>query len=69
MNFRKKSSESKKNIDGPSLIHIQTPCPTGWGYDPAKSIELARLAVQTGAWILYEYENGRFTINSKPKKT
>ncbi len=50
------------------MIHIQTPCPTGWGYDPAKSIELARLAVQTGAWILYEYENGRFTINSKPKK-
>lgn len=65
--FRKKVQKAK-NIDGPSLIHIQTPCPTGWGYDPAKSIELARLAVQTGAWILYEYENGRFTINSKPKK-
>lgn len=65
--FRKKVQKAK-NIDGPSLIHIQTPCPTGWGYDPAKSIELARLAVQTGAWILYEYEDGRFTINSKPKK-
>ncbi len=65
--FRKKV-EKARDTDGPSLIHIQTPCPTGWRYDPAKSIELARLAVQTGSWILYEYENGEIKINSKPKE-
>lgn len=65
--LRKKVQKSK-DTDGPSLIHIQTPCPTGWGYDPAKSIEIARLAVQTGCWILYEYENGKITINNKPKE-
>ncbi len=54
--------------EGTSLIHIQSPCPTGWGYDPSKTIEMARLAVQTGCWILYEYEGGKTTINYKPKK-
>lgn len=65
--FREKVQKAK-DTDGPSLIHIQTPCPTGWKYDPAKSVELARLAVQTGSWVLYEYENGKVTINSKPKE-
>lgn len=60
--------QKAKNIDGPSLIHIQTPCPTGWGYNPAKTIELARLAVETGAWILYEYEYRTIRFNSKPKE-
>lgn len=64
----RKKVQKAKDTDGPSLIHIQTPCPTGWGYDPAKSIEIARLAVQTGCWILYEYENGKITINNKPKE-
>ncbi len=67
LNDFKKKLQKAKDIDGPSLIHIQTPCPTGWRYDPAKTIELARAAVQTGCWILFEYENGNVTINSKLK--
>jgi len=63
----KKKVQKAKDTDGPSLLHIHTPCPTGWRYDPAKTIELARAAVQTGCWILYEYENGAVTINYKPK--
>ena len=57
-----------KDTDGPSLLHIHTPCPTGWRYEPAKSVELARAAVQTGCWLLYEYENGRVTVNSRLKE-
>lgn len=64
----KKKVQKAKDTDGPSLLHIHTPCPTGWKYDPAKTIELARAAVQTGCWILYEYENGTVTINNKPKE-
>lgn len=63
-----KKVQKAAETDGPSLIHIQTPCPTGWGYDPAKTVEIARLAVQTGCWILYEYEDGKITINYTPKK-
>lgn len=68
LNDFKKKLKKAMETDGPSLIHIQTPCPTGWRYDPAKSVELARAAVQTGSWILFEYEDGKVTINSKLKE-
>lgn len=64
----KRKVQKAKDTDGSSLLHIHTPCPTGWKYDPAKTIELARAAVQTGCWILFEYENGKVTINYKPKE-
>jgi pyruvate ferredoxin oxidoreductase beta subunit len=41
-------------IDGPKYIEVHSPCPIGWGFDPAKTIEVARLAVQTGLVPLYE---------------
>ena len=63
-----KKVQKAKETNGPSLLHIHTPCPTGWRSDPAKSIELAKLAVQTGSWILYEYENEKVKINYKPKE-
>ncbi|OAA83599.1 thiamine pyrophosphate-dependent enzyme [Clostridium ljungdahlii] len=64
----KKKVQKAKDTDGPSLLHINTPCPTGWRYNPAKTIEVARAAVQTGCWVLFEYEDGKITINSKPKE-
>ena len=39
---------------GPAFLHVHAPCPTGWGYDPARTIEIARLAVETKCWILCE---------------
>jgi pyruvate/2-oxoacid:ferredoxin oxidoreductase beta subunit len=35
---------------------------------PGKSVEIARLAVQTHAFPLYEVENGVYTVSKKPKK-
>ncbi|MEE9152034.1 MAG: 3-methyl-2-oxobutanoate dehydrogenase subunit beta [Thermoplasmata archaeon] len=57
-----------KNIFGPKYIHIFAPCPTGWRLPPGKSVEIARLAVQTCAFPLYEVENGVYNITKKPKK-
>ena len=65
--LRKKVQKCKDTI-GPSLLHIHTPCPTGWGYDPALSIEVSKAAVETGAWALYEYEQGKITLNTKLKE-
>ena len=61
----KKKVEKAKNTDGPTYLHIHTPCPTGWGFDPALSIRVAKAAVQTGAWLLIEIENGKLKLNSK----
>jgi pyruvate ferredoxin oxidoreductase beta subunit len=59
----KKASE----IDGPCYIHLNQPCTTGWGYEPSKTIELGRLAVETGSWMLYEVVNGEFKLTYKPQ--
>lgn len=49
----------------PSFIHILCPCPTGWKFDSSLSVKLSRLAVESGLWVLYEYENGRFRMTKK----
>ncbi len=59
----KKAAET----DGPSYIHLNQPCTTGWGYDPSKTIELGRLAVETGSWVLYEIVDGEFKVTYKPQ--
>lgn len=58
-----------KKIKGFKMLIIHSPCPTGWEYDPSKTIEVARLAVQTGIWPLYEIFNGeKLKMNYKPKE-
>lgn len=65
--LRKKTAKAKE-IKGPRLLHVLCPCPTGWGINPSKSVETARKAVQSGAWVLYEYENGKIKVNVKIKE-
>jgi pyruvate ferredoxin oxidoreductase beta subunit len=57
-----------KSLNKPSFIHIICPCPPGWEYDPALGIEISRLGVETGSVVLYEYENGKLTVNYIPDK-
>jgi len=55
-------------IKGPKYIHILAPCPPGWGYNPKDSIEIGRLAVQTGFWPLYEVIEGKFVLSKDSSK-
>jgi len=52
-----------KTFKGCKVIHVSAPCPTGWGFDSAKSIEIGRLAVESGLWYLAEYQDGDFKMN------
>jgi len=52
-----------KKMRGTKYIHILAPCPTGWRYDSGKTVEMGRLAVQTGLWALYEIEYGKFKLS------
>ncbi|GHV12473.1 pyruvate ferredoxin oxidoreductase subunit beta [Fibrobacterales bacterium] len=54
--------------DGPSYIHILAPCPTGWGSENNQTVNLARLAVETGLWQLKEFAGGEVKITHKPKE-
>ena len=64
MNKLKKAQQ----VDGATFIDLLTPCQPGWGYDPSITIKLSKLAVETGAWPLYEIENGKFKLNHRPDK-
>lgn len=49
-------------IEGPKYLEILCPCPPGWRFDMSRTVEISRLAVETGFWLLYEFENGRLTF-------
>jgi pyruvate ferredoxin oxidoreductase beta subunit len=54
-------------ISGPRYIHVHTPCPPGWSFDPRYTIKVGKLAVQSGLFDLYEIENGEFRLTGPSK--
>ncbi|MDQ1276620.1 MAG: pyruvate ferredoxin oxidoreductase beta subunit [Euryarchaeota archaeon] len=54
-------------IVGPTYIHSHAPCTTGWGFDTSKTLEIAKLAVETCLWPMYEMEKGEITQVRKIK--
>ena len=67
MDYMKKLRKASK-INGPSFIDLLCPCPTGWGFHSSRMVEVGKLAVLTGAWPLYEIENGKFKLTYTPAK-
>jgi pyruvate ferredoxin oxidoreductase beta subunit len=61
-------AEKAFSIKGPKVLLVLQPCTLGWKYPPAKTIELAKLAVETKFWPLYEVENGKYKLTYKPSK-
>jgi len=60
--------EKAKAIRGFRLLVILIPCLDGWGVPEDQGIAVARLAVESGAFPLYEVEDGRhYTLNGPPK--
>ncbi len=55
-------------IKGPKFIAVLSPCVPGWGYRENESIEIAKLAVETCFWPLYEIEHGVYKLTYKPAK-
>jgi len=55
-------------VEGPAFLNVLCLCPTEWKYDESKGVELAKTAVDTCVWPLYEVENGKYKINYKPKE-
>ncbi|MHA2363415.1 MAG: thiamine pyrophosphate-dependent enzyme [Candidatus Hodarchaeales archaeon] len=45
------------SIEGFKFILIDAPCPTGWYSEPEITVELGKLAVKTGYFPMWEYEN------------
>lgn len=55
-------------VEGPAFLNVLCLCPTEWKYDESKGVELAKTAVDTCVWPLYEVEDGKYKLNYKPKE-
>jgi pyruvate ferredoxin oxidoreductase beta subunit len=54
------------SIKGPKFIVIHAPCPLAWRFSIGETVKIARLAVETGLWVLYEIEHGRLRVTKEP---
>lgn len=54
-------------VRGPAFVNVLSSCPVGWGLASTDDVlGAAELAVESNAWPLYEYENGRYRITYRP---
>ena len=60
--------EKAKSLRGPRLIISLAACPTGWDFPPSETMEIGKLAVQTGLWPLREYRDGTISHTRIPKE-
>ena len=51
-------TKKAKSLSGLKFLHVFAPCPTGWKAPSELSVQLARLAVLTRVFPLYEIEGG-----------
>jgi pyruvate ferredoxin oxidoreductase beta subunit len=52
-----------KEFKGTKYIQILAPCPSGWRFASEMTIEIGRLAVETGIWPLFNIQNGKFSLS------
>jgi len=55
-------------VPGPAYLHIYSPCPTGWRCGIDESVQVARLAVQSKVFPLYEVIDGQYVLSRKVAK-
>ncbi|WP_290598031.1 MULTISPECIES: thiamine pyrophosphate-dependent enzyme [unclassified Archaeoglobus] len=56
-----------EEMKGFRFLQIHTPCPPGWKFPSEKTVEVARKAVMSGAWILWEYD-GKLRLSKAGEK-
>ena len=56
------------SMHGARYIQILVPCPLGWGFASDKTVEVARLAAETGIFPVFEAENGEITGSYKIRR-
>ncbi len=61
-------SEKAFAVDGPAFINALAPCPRGWRYDAADTIQMCRLAVDTCFWPLFEVVDNKVRVTYKPRE-
>ena len=60
--------EKALSVDGPAFLNILMPCTVGWHFEQADAMQIAKQAVESNFWPLFEVEDGKYKINKKPKE-
>ena len=60
--------ERAMRFEGPKFLNVYSTCPLGWRTPWDSAIEVAKLAVETRYWPLYEVVEGVYRITYKPKE-
>jgi len=60
--------EKALSVDGPAFLNVLMPCTVGWHFEQADAMQIAKQAVESNFWPLFEVENGQYKINKKPKE-
>lgn len=61
-------AEKAFEVKGPAVLLVFSTCPVIWGTPPSMTVQLAKTAVDSCLWPLYEVENGEYKLNYKPAK-
>ena len=64
--FRAKVARAA-DVSGFRFLHVLGACPPGWKYPTAQSTEIARLAVESHYFPLWECDHGAWRITFRPK--
>ncbi len=54
-------------VEGPAFLHVFAPCPRGWRTEPAKTMEYAKLAVESCVFPVWEATNGKRQLSTPSK--
>jgi pyruvate ferredoxin oxidoreductase beta subunit len=56
-----------RGIKGTRYVHMHTPCPSGWGFDPKDTVMVGKMAVDAGLIVLFEIEGGVFRLTGRSR--
>jgi pyruvate ferredoxin oxidoreductase beta subunit/oxalate oxidoreductase subunit beta len=56
------------NSGGPAFIRVHAPCPKGWQFPAHLTVDMGKLAVDTGMFQLYEVVDRKFRVTHSPAR-
>jgi pyruvate ferredoxin oxidoreductase beta subunit len=65
LDLYEKFLKAKQEVRGTRYVQMFAPCPPGWVYLPRDTVKIGRLAVDTGIFVLFEIDKGRFRFTGR----
>jgi len=61
-----RKAEKAFSVKGPAFINVLSPCVPGWKYPANMTLKVAKMAVDTCFWPLFEVEKDKWILNYDP---